>query len=192
MAATSQCVRFIPSPFYSAPREFPAQSLPPPQVQAAAPAVPSLTPQQKAEIEYAARARQTAADEAQARRAAQLAAEEHARFLARYLSTPFERKPGKTMLGIVVASDTGDANAECANALAARFNSGNTETLPDLFSSAFVSDRLFTETLGGSTAVLNKLELARSSTHSCSPGKPFNILPTPRSKRHHRHHEPRN
>jgi hypothetical protein len=117
------------------------------QVPAYAPPVASQQQQ-----EQAAAAQKSATD----------AAAEHSRFLARYLNAGFPRTPGNGTLALVVATENGQLDHPVGTALANHFKSGNVEISTSLFKPEFVSDKLFANVFGGSTEILNKLELANS------------------------------
>jgi len=120
------------------------------------------------EKEEAKLASEKAARDTQARteaahqKAIQEAADEHARFLARYLNSGFSRKPGAAAIAIAVASEQGTANYEIATALARRFQTTNVQMLTSFFKPEFVTDRFVTGAFAGETAVFEKLELTNS------------------------------
>lgn len=93
--------------------------------------------------------------------AAAKAAEEHRKFLERYLNRTSPRNAGTTTVAIVVASETGSLNNALATALADHFKSSGAEISTSLFTLEFISDGLFDSLLGGSSQVFNQLELAK-------------------------------
>jgi hypothetical protein len=99
---------------------------------------------------------------ANARRLAEEAAAQHARYLARYLNKGITRKPGVQMLAIVTASENGKLNSTISTVLAQHFSSETVETISSLFTPEFISDGIFAKAFDGSTDSFNDLELAHS------------------------------
>ena len=94
--------------------------------------------------------------------ALQNAAEQHARYLARYIDSDFARKPGIGTVAIVVVSEDQKSNPALAPVLATHLKTDAVEIHSGFFKPEFISDNLFAETFKGSTDAINKLELAKS------------------------------
>lgn len=119
--------------------------------------------EEKAEAERKQSARKIKADEKAAQeKAAQAVATEHARFLARYLNSGFERQPGVAAVGVAIASEQGTANYDLATALTRRLQTDGVQLLTAFFKPEFVADQRVAEILSGQTAVLTQLELTNS------------------------------
>ncbi len=99
---------------------------------------------------------------AAALKAAQDAAAEHARYLARYLNPGFSRKPGVERVAVAVASEDGAFNQAVTRALAGHLKTGAIETLPSFFKPEFVSDGLINDGFTDSAQLAGKLDLANS------------------------------
>ena len=120
-----------------------------------------IATEKKAAAEKAkAEAEQSA--EAERQRIIKESADQHARYLARYLSPDFERKAGVTTVAVAVASEAGVANLEVAEALARRFQTNNVQLLSAFFTPAFVADSFVSQIFQGRTEIFKKLELTNS------------------------------
>ena len=95
-------------------------------------------------------------------KAAQDAAAEHARYLARYLNSGFSRKSGVQTVAVAVVSEDGAFNQAVTRALAGHLKSGTTETLPSFFKPEFVSDGLINDGFNDSAQLAGKLDLVNS------------------------------
>jgi hypothetical protein len=89
-------------------------------------------------------------------------AAKHARFLARYLNTGFNRMPSTKSMAIVVVSEDGKLNQAISTALSQHLKTNSVELFSSFFKPEFVSDKLFATVFGGSTDVLNELEVTNS------------------------------
>jgi len=94
--------------------------------------------------------------------AAQEAAAEHEKFLARYLNNGFSRTTGSETLALVVVTENGKLDHTVSTALANHLQINNVKISSSFFKPEFVSDNLFANVFEGSTEILNKLELAKS------------------------------
>ena len=119
--------------------------------------------QQQRAMENEAAGRKAVQDAAaEQAKAVQAAATGHAEYLARYLNSGFNRKPGSETVAIAVASENGTLNRAVTAALISRFQSGPVQILSPFFKPEFVSDGLFNDAFTGSGEILNKLELSKS------------------------------
>lgn len=100
---------------------------------------------------------ETAAD-----RAAQQAAEERQRFIARYLNSGFAQTTGAKAVAIAVVGENGRYSAAVGSALADKLRSGPRPVLSSFFRPEFVSDGLFDSLYSGSNDPVDRLELAKS------------------------------
>jgi hypothetical protein len=106
-------------------------------------------------------ARKARADEQAAQaQATQVAAEERARYRARYLNSGFERQPGVAAIGVAIASEQGTVNYALASALTRRLQTDQVRLLTSFFKPEFMADQLLAEVFSGQTAVFTRLELA--------------------------------
>lgn len=127
-------------------------------------------PQEKQPDRASELAAERAAEEARVTKlreeaAAKLREEEaakHARFLARYLNTGFNRTPSTKSMAIVVVSEDGKLNQNVSTALSQHLKTNSVEFFSSFFKPEFVSDKLFATVFGGSTDVLNELEVINS------------------------------
>jgi hypothetical protein len=124
--------------------------------------VAAVTQQQREQAAVTAQQQQAAEKEAAAKKSAQDAAAERAKFLARYLYPDLSRRLGMKTVAIAVASEDGKMNRAVSAALVSRFKTEPVQIFPSYFKPEFVSDGLFNEAFGGSSELLNKLELAKS------------------------------
>ena len=108
-------------------------------------------------------AAQRAAQEAAERtRRAEEAAAAHARYLARYLNSNVDRKPGAKTVALVVVSESGKFNRVLSAAVADRLKADSVQILPSFFKPEFVSDGLLNAAFTDPAQIFKKLELANS------------------------------
>ena len=94
--------------------------------------------------------------------AAERAAAEHAKFLARYVNSGFARKPGAKMVALVAVSENGKLNHAVGTAISGKLNSDAVQTISSILTPEFVSDGLFNTAFSDSYSIFKKLELANS------------------------------
>ena len=100
--------------------------------------------------------------EGEAEQKAKRAAEEHARFLARYVNTNFVRAAGVKTIAIATASETGAWNGAVGSALIGRFTNDEIRVVSSFFMPAFVSDGLLTRAFSNPGDLFSQLELPAS------------------------------
>jgi hypothetical protein len=100
--------------------------------------------------------------QAATQKAARDVAAQKAQFLARYLNAGFSQKPAGKTIAIAAADENGKLSRAVTVALEKRFQREPAQIFPSYFKPEFVSDGLFNEAFGGSSELLNKLELAKS------------------------------
>jgi len=95
-------------------------------------------------------------------KAALEARSEQQKYLAKYLNDADRvRRPGSKTTAVITSSEDGKLEHMVNSALANHLKMNSVEVISSLFKPQFVSDGLFREAFEGSTAVVNKLELAR-------------------------------
>jgi len=95
-------------------------------------------------------------------KAALEARSEQQKYLAKYLNdTDRVRRPGAKTTAVITSSEDGKLEHIVNSALANHLKMNSVEVISSLFKPEFVSDGLFLKVFEGSTAVVNKLELAR-------------------------------
>ena len=99
----------------------------------------------------------------------QVANNERANFLARYVNAGFERKAGVQTVAIVAATESGQQSRALSDALIQKFKADGIDFQPSFFKPAFIADGLFDKAFNGSSLslpladLLNGLLLARES-----------------------------
>lgn len=97
-----------------------------------------------------------------ARRAKEEAAAAHAKYLARYLNTKLDRKPGIKTVALVIVSENGKPNRAVSQAVVDMLESDTVQVLPSFFKPEFVTDGLFNGAFNEPNEIFKKLELAKS------------------------------
>jgi hypothetical protein len=107
---------------------------------------------------------QKAAQQAEAARvqAIQQATVRHAQYVAQYVNSSFSKTTGTESLAVLVVNQQGQFDDAICTAIANRFKSGAVSISTSLFKPKFVTDNLFDNLFGGSTDILNRLDLANS------------------------------
>jgi hypothetical protein len=123
----------------------------PPQNQVAAPANASTAPPQ--EQRQAPRPQKTPEEQAA----------EHAKYVARYVTSRNPRDTNGQTVAIAVVSEKAKYNQAIAAAVSARCKPERLKFPPSPFTLEFVSDGLFENAFNGSTAIIRDLELTNSA-----------------------------
>jgi hypothetical protein len=104
-----------------------------------------------------------------AKSAEQIATDERASFLARYVNAGFERKAGVQAVAVIATTESGQQNRALSDALTQKFKADGFDFQPSFFKPAFITDGLFDKAFNGSSLSLplsdslNGLLLARES-----------------------------
>ena len=102
------------------------------------------------------------ANEAAARKAVQDAADEHQRFLEKYVDTGITKNAGNQLVAVAVASESRSINHAVGAALITRFKADHVQLTDSFFKPELVTDGLFNSVFNRSSDLFNKLELAKS------------------------------